>query len=66
MSGEPGGPGETSEAGEPIEQYLEKLHEQYTLLVNTAVEEGREDLAEAFSDTYADEALRAITVEDGR
>ncbi len=58
MSGEPG------QAGEPIEQYLERLHEQYTLLVNTAVEEGREDLAEAFSDTYADEALRAITEDD--
>lgn len=65
MSGAPGDAGGPIEAGEPIEQYLEKLHEQYTLLVNTAVEEGREDLAKAFSDTYADEALRAIT-DDGQ
>lgn len=61
MSGEPEEP---AEAGQPIEQYLETLHEQYSLLVNTAVEEGREDLAEEFSDTYTDEALRAIT-DDG-
>jgi hypothetical protein len=65
VSGEPTEPGGPIEPGEPIERYLEKLHEQYTILVNTAVEEGREDLAESFSDTYADEALRAIT-DDGQ
>jgi hypothetical protein len=65
VSGEPIEPGEATEPGEPIKLYLEKLHEQYTVLVNTAVEEGREDLAESFSDTYADEALRAIT-DDGQ
>lgn len=59
-------PDEPTESAQPIEQYLETLHEQYTLLVNTAVEDGREDLAEAFSDTYTDEALRAITDDDGK
>ncbi len=45
---------------EPIVEYLRRLHDQYTELVNSAVDEGRDDLAEQFSDAYADEALRAI------
>lgn len=49
---------------EPIEKYLESLHEQYTLLVNAAAEGDRDDLVAEFGDTYADEALRAITSDD--
>ncbi len=51
---------------EPIVEYLRRLHDQYTELVNSAVDEGREDLVEQFSDAYADEALRAIIEAESR
>jgi hypothetical protein len=51
---------------EPIVEYLRRLNEQYIELVNCAVDEGRDDLAQQFADAYADEALRAITEAESR
>jgi quinol-cytochrome oxidoreductase complex cytochrome b subunit len=40
---------------------LHRLHELHAEKINLALDEGREGLAAELSDTYADEALRAIT-----
>jgi len=43
-----------------IIRYLELLHEDYAFRVNSAVAEGRMDLVRKLSDSYIDEATRAI------
>jgi hypothetical protein len=46
-----------------LAERLRTLHEEHVELVNLALSEGREDLVQELSDSYADQALRLITAE---
>jgi hypothetical protein len=52
------------DAGE-LTARLQQLHDDHVEQVNLALEEGREDLVLALSDTYMDQALVLITADAG-
>lgn len=52
---------EVAPTAEDLTAHLRRLHEAHVEKVNTALDEGREDLAAELADSYMDEALRAIT-----
>jgi hypothetical protein len=47
--------------GDDLARELRRLHAVHVEKVNEALDEGREDLAQELSDSYADQALELIT-----
>ncbi|GAA4687307.1 hypothetical protein GCM10023215_23740 [Pseudonocardia yuanmonensis] len=50
---------------EQVRTRLRLLHDEYVAAVNSAVEEGREDLVERLAADYPDAALRVMTEYEG-
>ncbi|MFC5951586.1 hypothetical protein ACFQH9_25300 [Pseudonocardia lutea] len=50
---------------EQVRAQLRLLHDEYVSAVNSAVEEGREDLVERLAADYPDEALRIMSEYEG-
>ena len=44
-----------------ITDHLRQLHDEYVFRLNSALQEGRDDLVGPLADAYTDDALRILT-----